>query len=87
MKNHIGYNFPFASPFTKNEMQQRYWKCLYTSFGEKMLHYWVALPKSLKPAEINSIACPEVSSVNIGRYITSKRIKGILRSFFPPCKF
>ena len=45
MKNNISYDFPFASPFTKKEMKQRYWKYLYTSSDEKMLHYWVALKK------------------------------------------
>lgn len=71
MSNYISYDFPLASPFTKEEMQQRYWKCLYTSSSEKMLHYWVALPQSLKPAEIKPVDFPEVGLVNIGRYITS----------------
>lgn len=67
----ISYDFPLTSPLTKEEMQQRYWKCLYTSADEKMLHYWVALSQSLKPAEVNPVNFPEVGLVNIGRYITS----------------
>jgi len=71
MNPNINYDFPLASPFTKEEMQQRYWKCLYTSSSEKMLHYWVALPQSLKPADIKPVDFPEVDLVNVSRYITS----------------
>jgi len=71
MNNHISYDFPLTSPFTKEEMQQRYWKCLYTSSDEQMLHYWVVLPQSLKPAEINPVDFPQVGLVNIGRYFTT----------------
>ena len=60
MSNYISYDFPLASPFTKEEMQQRYWKCLYTSSSEKMLHYWVALPQSLKPGILFFILHPMI---------------------------
>ncbi|MEW5291980.1 hypothetical protein ABW286_22850 [Erwinia papayae] len=63
--------FPVASAYTEEEMQQRFWKCLYTSAPEEMLNYWVVLSQSLKPAEINAVDFPAVSLTNIGRYLTT----------------
>ncbi len=36
-----------------------------------MLYYWVVLPKSLRPAELERLAFPDVGLTNIGRYVTT----------------
>ncbi|MCL2897396.1 hypothetical protein [Brenneria tiliae] len=65
------YDFPVTSAFTQDEMQEKFWKCLYTSSDKNMLHYWVILPKRVKPAELTPINFPDVGLTNIGRYITA----------------
>jgi len=65
------YTFPLTPGFSKEEIEQRFWKCLYTSAREEMLHYWVVLPKSLKPVELEPVAFPDVGLTNIGRYLTT----------------
>lgn len=65
------YAFPLTPGFSKEEIELRFWKCLYTSAREAMLHYWVVLPKSLKPAELEPVAFPDISLTNIGRYLTT----------------
>lgn len=67
----INYAFPVTSNFSKEEMQQRFWKCLYTSAEQEMLHYWVLLPKNIKPAELEPVTFPEAGLTNIGRYFTT----------------
>ncbi|CCP04273.1 hypothetical protein BN439_3239 [Erwinia amylovora Ea644] len=66
-----GFDFPLKSPFTQEEVQQRFWKCLYTSADQQMLHYWVVLPHRVQPAELTPLNFPEVGLTNIGRYITN----------------
>ncbi|WP_168409238.1 hypothetical protein [Erwinia amylovora] len=67
----FGFDFPLKSPFTQEEVQQRFWKCLYTSADQQMLHYWVVLPHRVQPAELTPVNFPEVGLTNIGRYITN----------------
>lgn len=71
MNPDINYAFPVAPVFTKEEMQQHFWKCLYTSAPQEMLHYWVVLPKNIKPTELEPVTFPEVGLINIGRYFTT----------------
>ena len=65
------YAFPVSSVFTTEELQQHFWKCLYTSAEQEMLHYWVILPKSVKPTELAPVAFPETGLTNVGRYFTT----------------
>ncbi|WP_414147502.1 hypothetical protein ACMGGR_18205 [Erwinia sp. BNK-24-b] len=67
----VNYAFPVSSDLTKEEMQQHFWKCLYTSSEQEMLHYWVVLPKNIKPAELEPMAFPGTGLTNIGRYFTT----------------
>lgn len=67
----IKYGFPVTPGFTKEEIEQHFWKCLYTSSEQEMLHYWVVLPNSLKPAELEPVAFPGTGLTNIGRYFTT----------------
>ncbi|WP_338567502.1 hypothetical protein VRC02_03385 [Erwinia sp. E_sp_B01_3] len=71
MNTDINYAFPVSPDFTKEEMLERCWKCLYTSSQQEMLHYWVILPKNIKPAELEPVAFPDTGLINIGRYFTS----------------
>ncbi|ADP10132.1 hypothetical protein EJP617_04510 [Erwinia sp. Ejp617] len=66
-----GFDFPLKSAFTQEDVQQRFWKCLYTSADHQMLHYWVLLPQRVQPAELSPVSFPEVGLTNIGRYITN----------------
>lgn len=67
----INYSFPVTSAFTKDEVQQHFWKCIYTSADREMLHYWVVLPQRVQPAELLPVDFPEVRLTNVGRYITT----------------
>lgn len=71
MEFDIEYGFPVAPGFTKEEIERHFWRCLYTSSEQEMLHYWVVLPKSLKPAELEPVAFPGTGLTNIGRYFTT----------------
>ena len=71
MSSEHNYDFPLVSRFTKEEIQQHFWKCLYTSAKQEMLHYWVILPKNIKPAELEPVAFPDTGLTNIGRFFTS----------------
>lgn len=68
MNSEVNFSFPLKNAFSKNEIEQGFWKCLYTATEEKMLHYSVILPKRLQPAEIVPAKFPEVRLTNIGRY-------------------
>lgn len=67
----INFSFPVDSVYSKEEIQQNFWKCLYTSADKEMLHYWVFLPKRLQPADLDPVTIPEVRLINIGRYISN----------------
>ncbi|MDF7647068.1 hypothetical protein F3J38_13720 [Pantoea sp. Acro-805] len=67
----MDYAFPLTPGFSKEESKQRFWKCLYTSAREEMLHYWVVLPKSLRPAELELVTFHDGGLTNIGRYLTT----------------
>lgn len=70
MNTESNYAFPIASTISKENIEANYWKCLYTSTEIKMLHYWVVLPKRVKPAELNPVHLAEVGLTNLGRYVT-----------------
>ncbi|WP_338564680.1 hypothetical protein [Erwinia sp. E_sp_W01_6] len=67
----INHPFPVSPALTKEEIQERYWKCLYTSAQQEMLHYWVVLPKNIKPTELEPVTFAETGLINIGRYFTT----------------
>ena len=64
------YDFPLTSAFTNEQVQQHFWKCLYTSAKQEKLHYWVILPQKVKPAELDPIDFHDVGLTNIGRYVS-----------------
>lgn len=62
------YSFPINQEFSNIYLQENFWKCLYTSIEEN-LHYWVILPKNVKPNKLEPIIIHELSLLNIGQYI------------------
>lgn len=62
--------FPVENPYHADEASKIFWKCLYTSSTQEMLHYWVILPQNVQPVELNSVNFPDLNLINIGRYIT-----------------
>ncbi len=64
------FSFPLEMTYKSEEIREKFWKCLYTSTGQEMFHYWVLLPQAVKPAEVKPVHFPEVGLTNIGRYIT-----------------
>lgn len=65
------YAFPLTPALSNAEIEANYWKCLYTSSEEKMLQYWVFLPKRVKPAEVVPTYLEEVGMTNLGRYFSN----------------
>lgn len=66
----INYKFPVATAYSKEAIQQNFWKCLYTASDDKALHYWVFLPKHLKPTEVKPEMMANTGLTNIGRNFT-----------------
>ncbi len=64
MKFDISYDFPMESAFSKDQTEQQFWKCLYTSAKQEMLHYWVVLPNALRPAQIEPVEVSDVGLTN-----------------------
>lgn len=71
MEFDTNFRFPTDSTFSKNELEQQFFKCLYNSAEQEMLHYWVILPKNLKAAELSPVSFPDTRLTNIGRYLTA----------------
>lgn len=68
----IEHSFPVMLDFSKNEAEETFWKCLYTAPAQDNLHYWVILPKYVKPVELEAIEFKDVGLTNIGRYISQE---------------
>jgi hypothetical protein len=71
MNTENNYAFPIISNHIDEDAKANYWKCQYTSADKEMLHYWVVLPKRVKPAELKPQHIAEVGLTNIGRYVTN----------------
>lgn len=71
MEFNTNFSFPVNSAFSKDEIGKNFYRCLYTSADRDMLHYWVILPNSLKPAELAPVTFADTRLTNIGRYITT----------------
>lgn len=70
MSEYSSWVFPVENFYSEDEVNKKFWKCLYTAPAQEMLHYWVILPKNVQPVELNSVAFPDLGLINIGRYIT-----------------
>ncbi|WP_234014027.1 hypothetical protein [Cronobacter dublinensis] len=68
----VEHSFPVAAAFSKDEAQEIFWRCLYTATTQEIYHYWVVLPKYVKPVELDPIQFKDVGLINIGRYISQE---------------
>lgn len=62
------YSFPVDQTLPIGYLKDNFWKCLYTSYEEK-LHYWVLLPTNVKTTQVKAVIIPELSLTNIGQYV------------------
>lgn len=59
-------SFPQKPEFTKEYLQENFWKCNYDNAGPN-LKYWIILPKNVKPTQIDPTDAG-AGLINIGSY-------------------
>ena len=59
--------FPSEQGFTREFLQENFWKCTYNLAGDS-LTYWVVLPNNMKPVRVEPVRIGETNLINIGQY-------------------